>query len=164
MMEELHQFRVVAWWASGRTGIAKSVSAPNVIHFTSPPAAGGLDGRWTPEDLLLCAVASSFTTTFRILAEISKFAYSDLQVEVEGDIQKADSGDQFSEVIIRPRLTISKGEDQTRAMKLLEKAEELCLISRALSVEQRFEAQVQVGQLPESDHALLGSDKRDGFA
>ena len=106
-MEEIHRFRVVAWWASGRTGLAKSNSAPNAIHFTSPPAFGGLDGRWTPEDLLLGAIASCYTTTFRALAENSKFEYTDLQVEVESAIGKADRGYSLREVLIRARLMVS---------------------------------------------------------
>ena len=145
-MEEVHRFRVVAWWASGRTGIAKSSSAPNAIHFTAPPAFGGLDGRWTPEDLLLCALASCYTTTFRAVAENSKFEYTDLQVEVDGDIRKADPGYNFSEIVIRANLTISQPEEQARAIKLLHKAETLCLVSRALSVQRKFEPIVQVGE------------------
>jgi len=144
-MEDAHRFRVVAWWASGRTGIAKSNSAPNAIHFTSPPAFGGLEGRWTPEDLLLCAVASCYTTTFRTLAEYSKFEYTDLQVEVEGAISRADTGYSFGEVFIRANLMIPQAEEQSRAIKLLHKAQGLCLVSRALSVEQKFEPRVQVG-------------------
>ncbi len=143
-MGEVHRFRVVAWWASGRTGIAKSSSAPNAIHFTSPPAFGGLEGRWTPEDLLLCAVASCYTTTFRTLAEYSKFEYTDLQVEVEGAISKAETGYGFGEVAIRANLIIPQEEERGRAVKLLHKARGLCLVSRALSVEQKFEPRVQV--------------------
>jgi organic hydroperoxide reductase OsmC/OhrA len=159
-MEEVHRFRVVAWWASGRTGIAKSGSAPNAIHFTSPPAFGGLDGRWTPEDLLLCAVASCLTTTFQTLAENSKFDYTDLQVEADGDIRKADVGYNFTEVIIRANLTIAHPEEQARAIKLLHKAEGLCLVSRALSVKKSFEPRVQVGEkAAESGHALPVADK-----
>jgi len=145
-MEEAHRFRVVAWWASGRTGIAKSSSAPNAIHFTAPPAFGGLEGRWTPEDLLLCSVASCFTTTFRALAEYSKFEYTDLQVEVDGGISKGESGYSFGEVSIRANLMIAKEEEQAKALKLLHKAKAVCLVSRALSVEQKFEPHVQVGE------------------
>ncbi len=145
-MAEGHRFRVVAWWASGRTGIAKSSSAPNAIHFTSSPAFGGLEGRWTPEDLLLCAVASCYTTTFRTLAEYSKFEYTDLQVEAESVISKGATGYSFGEVSIHANLTISQEEERERAIKLLHKAKELCLVSRALSVEQRFEPSVQVGE------------------
>ena len=146
-MEEVHRFRVVAWWASGRTGLAKSSSAPNAIHFAAPPAFGGLDGRWTPEDLLLCAVAGCYTTTFQAIAENSKFEYTDLQVEVEGNIRKAEAGYDFSEILIRASLMISLEEERARALKLLHKAKGLCLVSRALSVEQKFDARVQVGEL-----------------
>jgi len=145
-MDETHGFRVIAWWASGRTGIAKSGSALNAIHFTAPSAFGGLDGRWTPEDLLLCAIASCYTTTFRALAEYSKFEYTDLQVEVEGTISKADTGYSFGEILIRANLIVPLAANEARALKLLHKAKGLCLVSRALSVEQKFEPHVQVGE------------------
>jgi organic hydroperoxide reductase OsmC/OhrA len=142
-MEATYRFRVEAWWASGRTGIAKSSSAPNAIHFTSPPAFGGVEGRWTPEDLLLGAVASCYTTTFRTLAEYSKVAYNDLQVEVEAVVNKAESGYNLGEVCIRANLIIPREEEQERAIKLLHKAKGLCLVSRALAVKQNFEPAVK---------------------
>jgi organic hydroperoxide reductase OsmC/OhrA len=145
-MEDSLQFRVVAWWASGRTGIARSSSAPNAIHFTSPPAFGGLEGRWTPEDLLLCAIASCYTTTFRALADHSKLTYTDLQVETEGAVSRADTGYNFGQLLIHANLMIPQEADRTRAIKLLHKAKELCLVARALSVEQKFEPLVQVGE------------------
>jgi organic hydroperoxide reductase OsmC/OhrA len=86
------------------TGLAKSDSAPNSIHFTAPPQFGDLEGRWTPEDLLLCAIASCFTTTFRVLAEYSKWEYTDLQVEAAGTVDKVDSGYSVTRVILRPHL------------------------------------------------------------
>jgi peroxiredoxin-like protein len=143
-MESAHNYRVVAWWSSGRTGLAKAESAPNAIHFTAPPEFGGLEGRWTPEDLLLCAIASCFTTTFRALADYSKLEYSDLGVEVEGTVRKADSGYEFAGITIRPNLTICREEEQARALRLLQKAKAVCLVSRALSIEQKFEPQVQL--------------------
>lgn len=162
-MEEAHRFRVVAWWASGRTGIAKSNSAPNAIHFTSPLAFGGLEGRWTPEDLLLCAIASCYTTTFRTLADYSKFEYTDLQVEVEGAISKAEAGYGFGEVLIRANLMIPQEQEEARALKLLHKAKGLCLVSRALSVEQKFEPRVQVVEARvEVSQPLSVSDKGNG--
>ncbi|MGO9402846.1 MAG: OsmC family protein [Terriglobales bacterium] len=161
-MEDSLRFRVVAWWASGRTGIARSSSAPNAIHFTSPPAFGGLEGRWTPEDLLLCAIASCYTTTFRALADNSKLAYTDLQVEVEGSINRADTGYNFGEVLIQTNLTIPQEAERTRAAKLLHKAKDVCLVSRALSVEQKFEALVQVGEpRMEVGQPLPAFDKED---
>jgi peroxiredoxin-like protein len=153
-MENEHTYRVVAWWSSGRTGLAKSDSAPNAIHFTAPPQFGGVYGRWSPEDLLLCAVAGCYTTTFRALAEYSKFEYTDLEVEAQGVVRKAESGYLFDDIVIRPRLTISSEEEQQRASRLLENAKRLCLVSRALTVAQTLEPRVQVTARAEMSQAL----------
>ncbi len=147
-METKHSYRVVAWWSSGRTGLAKTDSAPNAIHFTAPPEFGGVDGRWTPESLLLCAIAGCFTTTFRAVAEYSKFEYSDLEVQVEGTIAKVESGYAFTEIVVRPNLSVIAEEDEVRGERLLQKVKSLCLVSRALSVPQTFEPHLQVNKTP----------------
>ena len=145
-MENKHSFRVVAWWTSGKTGLAKTDSAPNAIHFTAPPDFGGLEGRWTPETLLLCAIASCYTTTFRAIAEYSKFEYSDLEVQVEGAIQKVESGYAFTKISITPSLSIGDEHEHARGLRLLQKAKALCLVSRAISVEQVFEPHIHVSE------------------
>jgi peroxiredoxin-like protein len=145
-METAQRYRVAAWWTSGKTGLAKSDSAPTAIHFAAPPAFGGPQGRWAPEELLLCAVASCYTTTFHALAGYSKFEYADLEVAVEGTVVKTDSGYSFSEVVIRPALTIESEDERARGLRLLQKARALCLVARALSVELKFEPRLRVGE------------------
>jgi organic hydroperoxide reductase OsmC/OhrA len=132
-MNSALKYRTVAWWSSGRTGLAKSDSAPKAIHFSEPPEYAGLEGRWTPEDLLLAALASCYTTTFRAIARNSKFVYTDLQVEVEGTVKKAEAGYAFSEIILRPTLTIHDEERRDRALTLLQKTKAACLVSKALA-------------------------------
>jgi|SRR5208282_99849 len=145
-MESEHKHHVVAWWSSGQTGIAKSDSAPHAIHFAAPPQFGGPEGRWTPEDFLMTALASCFTTTFHTLAGYSKFEYTDLEVETEGTISKTDSGYSFTKIVVRPSLTIPSEDKREQANNLLEKAKELCLVSRALSAAQSFETRIQAGK------------------
>jgi peroxiredoxin-like protein len=143
-MDTTHKYHTLAWWTSGQTGLAKSDSAPNAIHFSAPPEFGGLEGRWTPEDLLLAAVASCFATTFRVIAGYSKFEYTDLQVEVEGTVSKAESGYAFSQIILRPTVTIHGEENRERALKLLEKTKAACLVSKALASTPALESHVEV--------------------
>lgn len=145
-MENEHKHRIIAWWTSGQTGLAKSDSAPNAIHFAAPPQFGGLEGRWTPEDLLMSALASCFTTTFHAIAGTSKFDYHDLEVEAEGIVKKGDSGYSFVEIVLRPILTIPDEENRERAMTLLQKTKELCLVSRALAPPQSFETKIKIGK------------------
>jgi peroxiredoxin-like protein len=139
-----HFYRVAAWWASGRTGLAKSDSAPNAIHFTAPTEFGGIEGRWTPEELLLAAIASCYTTTVRAIAGTAKFDFTDLQVEASGMVRKADSGYNFSEIVVRPNLKIASVADRDPALDLLRYAEKLCLVSRAIGTTLKFEPQIEV--------------------
>ncbi|MGD1025239.1 MAG: OsmC family protein [Candidatus Sulfotelmatobacter sp.] len=145
-MENEHKHRVVAWWSSGQTGLAKSDSAPNAIHFAAPPQFGGLEGRWTPEDLFISAVASCYTTTFHAVADNSKFDYNDLEVEAEGIVKKTGSGYIFSEIVLRPSLTIPSEDSRERAVTLLQKARELCLVSRALATVLNFETKIRISK------------------
>jgi len=138
------EHRVQAWWTSGRTGIARTDSAPNALHFTAPSEFGGLEGRWTPEDLLLASIASCYTTTFRASADYSKFEYSDLEVEVIAEFQKVESGYAFTAFSTRPTLTIFSQAEQSRGRQLLEKTQHMCLVSRAIATPHGLESSVKV--------------------
>ena len=145
-MSEEHAYRVAAWWTSGRTGLVKSDSAPNAIHFTAPAEFGGLEGRWTPEELLLAAIAGCYTTTVRAIAGGLEFNFTDLQVEASGTVGKAESGYNFTEIVIRPNLKISCVEERDKALDLLKRAEKLCLVSRALGTSLKFEPQLEISR------------------
>src|SRR5229473_8095220 len=94
----------------------------------------------------MTALASCFTTTFHAIAGYSKFEYTDLAVEAEGTVGKADTGYSFTEIVISPCLTIPNEEQRERAISLLHKAKALCLVSRALSTAQKFEARVEISK------------------
>ena len=145
-MSEEHAYRVSAWWTSGRTGLAKSDSAPNAIHFTAPMEFGGLEGRWTPEELLLAAVAGCYTTTVRAIAGAAQINFTDLQVEASGTVRKAESGYNFSQIIVRPSLKIASADEKDRALDLLKRAEKLCLVSRAIGTTIKFEPQLEISR------------------
>jgi peroxiredoxin-like protein len=146
VMPEEHAYRVAAWWTSGRTGLAKSDSAPNAIHFTAPAEFGGLEGRWTPEELLLAAIAGCYTTTLRAIAGGAQFDFTDLQVEASGIVRKAESGYSFTQIVVRPNLKIASAEEHDRALDLLKRAEKLCLVSRALGTTLKFEPQLEISK------------------
>ena len=145
-MSDEHAYRVAAWWTSGRTGLAKSDSAPNAIHFTAPTEFGGLEGRWTPEELLLAAIAGCYTTTLRAIAGTAQFNFTDLQVEASGTVRKSESGWNFVQIVVRPNLKISSTEERERALDLLKRAEKLCLVSRAIGTTLKFEPQLEVSK------------------
>jgi len=144
-----YTYRVSAWWTSGRTGLAKCESSPNTIHFSEAAELGGLQGRWTPEQLLLCALAGCFTTTFHDVARAAKFEYTDLEVEIEGSVRRnRTTGCNFSEILLRPRLTVPSEDQREVGLGLLRRTKALCMISRAITVPQTLEPTVESGKVP----------------
>lgn len=144
-----YTYRVSAWWTSGRTGLAKCESSPNTIHFSEAAELGGLQGRWTPEQLLLCALAGCFTTTFHDVARAAKFDYTDLEVEIEGSVRRTRAaGCNFNEILIRPRLTVHSEEQREPGLNLLRRTKLVCMISRAITVPQTLEPSVETMKVP----------------
>jgi len=110
---------------------------------------GGLEGRWTPEQLLLSALAGCFTTTFHEVARGARFDYTDLEVEVEGSVRKnRGTGCNFSEILLRPRLTVPAEDQCEIGLGLLRRAKAVCMISRAITVPQTLEPFVEAGKTP----------------
>jgi organic hydroperoxide reductase OsmC/OhrA len=148
-MASEYTYRVSAWWTSGRTGLAKCESSPNTIHFSEAAELGGLQGRWTPEQLLLCALAGCFTTTFHDVARNAKFEYTDLEVEIEGSVHRTRaSGCNFNEILIRPRLKVHSEDQIEVGLTLLRRTKSACMISRAITVPQTLEPTVESVKMP----------------
>ena len=132
-METCYRYRTTAHWSAHHTGIVEAEEIPRTINFSAPPEFRGEPGLWTPEHLLVAAVATCFVSTFRAISEASKLEVVGLETAVEGVLEKSDSGFSFTRFTVRPRLTITREEDREKAGRLLAKAEHVCLVSRSLN-------------------------------
>jgi uncharacterized OsmC-like protein len=77
-------------------------------------------------------VASCFVSTFSGIAEKSRFEFVSFHLEAEGMLRSEEGIWRFTEIRLRPVVTISKEGDRDRVIRLLEKAEKSCLIARSL--------------------------------
>jgi len=118
--------------------------APRIIHFSAPPEFGGEPGVWTPEHFLLAAVSSCFIATFTAVAKASKLDFQGIEVAIDGVIEKESGGFRFTQITLHPALIIFAEEERERALRLLEKAEKVCLVSRSLSSTITLEAKILV--------------------
>ena len=119
-------------------------AAPRLIHFSAPPEFGGEPGTWTPEHFLLAAVASCFIATFRAVAKASKLDFQGLEVSVEGALEKDDRSFRFTKLVLRPVLILCAEAERERALRLLDKSEKICLVTRSLSSEVQMESKILV--------------------
>ena len=110
---------------------------------TAPPVEfDGPGDRWSPETLLCAAVADCFVLSFRAVARASKLEWQAVEATVEGKLDRIEAKSRFTEIVVRATLTVPAGTDHQRAAKLMEKAEQVCLISNSLLAERRLEPKV----------------------
>jgi organic hydroperoxide reductase OsmC/OhrA len=94
-------------------------------------------------------LAGCFTTTFNDIAHAAKFDYVDLEVEIEGSVHRTRAaGCNFTEILIRPRLTVPSEGLRETGLSLLRRTKSVCMISRAITVPQTLEAVVEAVRVP----------------
>jgi peroxiredoxin-like protein len=133
--------------AGGPSGYA-GVSAPGLPELrTAPPVDfGGPGDAWSPEHLLLAAVQTCFLFTLRAIAPVSKVEFTALELDATGTVDRRDGVTRFTEIVLRPRMTVPPGTDRERALKILEKAEKACLVTASLATPVRLEVEIKTAQ------------------
>ena len=143
-MQDLpHKYLVTA--TAGTEGHV-TVESPSLPAFESspPPEFGGPEGYWSPETILTAAVADCIILTFRAIARASRYEWIELSCDVEGELDKIDRSLQFIGFHINAVLGVPPGADVERGQRLLEKAEQGCLITKSLKADTDFIAKVEV--------------------
>jgi organic hydroperoxide reductase OsmC/OhrA len=139
-----HRYTVAA--ASEPTGDVR-LSGDRLPALPSAPPVefDGPGDRWSPETLLCAAVADCFQLSFRAIARASRFEWRSLECTVEGTLDKVESTPRFTEIIVRATLHAPAGANRERAVRLMEKAEQACLITNSLRATCRLEPTVVEG-------------------
>jgi peroxiredoxin-like protein len=127
------------------TGYA-TLSSEGVPPLRSAPPKDfdGQGDAWGPEHLLLAAVATCFTFTFRAVAQASKFPFMSLDVSASGTVDRKDGVTRFTEITLRTRVKLAAGSDPERAHRLLEKGKNACLVTASLSVPIKIETEILI--------------------
>ena len=129
--------------AGGPEGHAmlKSAGVPD-LHTAPPIDFDGPGDAWSPEQLLLAAVEACFLLTFRAVAAASRIEFASVAVEGEGIVDRREGVMRFTEIVLRPRVTLPAGADWVRVKNALQKAEQTCLVSASLDTPIRLEPEI----------------------
>jgi peroxiredoxin-like protein len=114
------------------------------LATASPREFDGPGNRWSPEALLVGAVADCFILTFRGIARAAKLPWSSLECDATGTLERMDGVTRFTRVHLHASLGVPEGTDAAEATRLLHKAEDRCLVSRSLNAAVHLEARVTV--------------------
>lgn len=138
-----HHYRV-ALRAQPENDIAITSDGLVTLETAPPTEFGGPGNRWSPETLLVAAVADCFALSFRAIARASRLGWQSLVCHAEGVLDQRDGVTRFVEFRIRAELTLPEGGDAEKGHRLLEKAERVCLITNSLLAESKLDLHVDV--------------------
>lgn len=145
-MQDLpHHYRVTAA-AQSEGDVILAGERLGTIASAPPAEFGGPGDKWSPETLLVAALADCFILTFRAIARASKLSWNSLHCEVKGDLERQDGVTRFTRFDVRATLAIPPEVNEERAHRLLEKAERSCLITNSLSGATHLESVVSKTQ------------------
>lgn len=129
--KEFH-FPLTVEWTGGRR-VAARVDGKDAIEITPPPVFRGTDpSTWSPEDFFVAAAASCLAVTFTGVAERAGLEYAGLTVDADGVCGRREDG-RFGFTRLELRLGL-ESDDPEEAQRLVEQAEENCLVSVSLDL------------------------------
>jgi len=151
-----HSYAATLTWtgaAGGGTRDYKSYSREYRVEFDGKPAmTGSADpafrgdpGLHNPEDLLMVALSSCHMLSYLALAALEGLVVTAYEDAASGTMQQEGRGGRFTEVVLRPRVTLAPGSDLTRAESLHEDAHKTCFIANSVNFPVRHEAEVTCG-------------------
>ena len=138
-----HRYRVRG---SGRVTGDVDLTAERLtaLRSASPAEFDGPGDLWSPETLLVAALADCYILSFRTVARASKLRWLSLDCEVTGTLDRVDRAILFTNFDLTAHLVVPDGVEHDRAQQALEKAERICLISSSLKGPVALNATIEI--------------------
>lgn len=149
-----HSFAVSVEWTGNRgTGTSghRDFGRDNTLTTEGrPPLLGsaarvfhGDADRWNPEETLMAALVECHLLSYLYLAAKNGIVVESYTDAATGSIQTRGEAGRFTEVVLRPRVTISSG-DPDLAQSLHDEAERICFIAQSVNFPVRHEPETTV--------------------
>lgn len=120
------------------------IAGKPVLAGSSDPAFRGDPGRHNPEDLLLAALSACHMLSYLHMATVAGVVVTAYTDAAEGTMETAGNGGRFTEVVLRPVVTIAAGSDPAQALAAHEAAHHACFIASSVNFPVRCEPRIVV--------------------
>jgi organic hydroperoxide reductase OsmC/OhrA len=152
-MPHEHVYDTVVTW-TGNTGTGTSgyrdfqraheISADGraPIAGSSDPAFRGDDSRWNPEQLLVASLSQCHMLWYLHLCADAGVVVTDYVDHAAGTMIESGASGHFTEVVLRPRVTVSAPEMIERATQLHHDAHQACYVASSVNFPVRHEPHV----------------------
>lgn len=119
---------------------APGTPAKPVIPGSSDPAFRGDPERWNPEELLVAALAECHMLWFLHLCSTERVVVTGYRDSPVGTmVEDDDGGGRFSEVVLRPEVTLASPEMADKLDAIHDRAHHLCFVANSVNFPVRCE-------------------------
>jgi organic hydroperoxide reductase OsmC/OhrA len=144
-MEKQHHYTATITWSgnkgTGTSGYAAydrdhviSVEGKPDIHGSSDPAFRGNKNRYNPEDTLVAALSACHMLWYLHVCAVNGVVVEKYTDDASGTMdENSDGSGQFSEVVLRPQVTVQSAGMKDKAMRLHDDAHRMCFIARSVN-------------------------------
>lgn len=156
MTGRAHRYAVTVAWTGnqgeGTSGYHSYARDHEVTADSRPPLIGSSDRafrgnaqRWDPERLLVAALSQCHLLSYLHVCAEAGVVVVDYVDQAEGEMQQTpDGGGHFTEVTLRPRVTVSEESMTAAARELHGHAHELCFIANSVNFPVLHEPRIAV--------------------
>jgi len=150
-----HEYRVDVMWTGnrgtgtsgyrdyGRDHIIRIDGKPELLG-SSDPTFHGDSSRHNPEDMLVAALSTCHMLSYLHMAMMAGVVVTNYQDAVEGSMETAGNSGRFTEVVLRPTVTISASSDPIKAETAHDDAHHACFIANSVNFPVRCEPRIVV--------------------
>ena len=138
----VYEYHTHLTWETSHKGVAGVEGFPE-MHIDCPREFGGDGKDWTPEHLLVASVEDCIMTTFIAMVERRKMQFISYSSAALGKAQLVNGVFRFSEIIVKPSVTIAADADMEKISELLHRAHRKCMVSSSLLTEVKMEPEVR---------------------
>jgi organic hydroperoxide reductase OsmC/OhrA len=115
------------------------------IPGSSDPSFRGDAGRWNPEELLVASVAQCHMLWYLSLCARDRIIVTAYADRPDGTMLETPiGGGAFSEVVLRPKVTVASADMLDKATALHAEAHRMCFIANSVNFPVRHEPEIQV--------------------
>ena len=154
-MNHPHRYRVDVEWTGNRgsgTDGYRNYSRNHVIRVPGKPdLAGSSDPtfrgdatRHNPEDMLVAALSTCHMLSYLHMATVAGVVVMAYDDAAEGTMATEGDGGRFTEVVLRPVVTIRADSDSSKALAAHEAAHHACFIANSVNFPVRCEPRIVV--------------------
>lgn len=142
-----HLFHLKANWPGGRNDVGRIDAGNLKTEVSIPPEMDGPGVGTNPDEMLLGAAATCYIITLAAMMERSKLDKVALTMESVGVVDVTNGVITYKKIIHKPHIILEADateRDYSLALKLAEKAEDSCMISRAIRGNVEVELEVKI--------------------